>query len=57
MKAKVKVRLKMLHSVTGTTMLVPAELVDEYTAAGHKVALPKDIPADAPKRESKKPRK
>ena len=52
-----KTRVKMLHSVTGTTMFVPAELVDEYTAAGHKVALPNDIPADAPKRESKKPRK
>jgi len=52
-----KTRTKMLHSVTGTTMFVPAELVDEYAAAGHKVALPKDIPADVPKRESKKPRK
>lgn len=52
-----KARVKMLHNVTGTTMFVPAELVDEYTAAGHKVALPKDILADAPKRDIKKPRK
>lgn len=30
-------RVRMIHSVTGTIMLVPAELVDEYVKAGHKV--------------------
>ena len=52
-----KTRVKMLHGVTGTTMLVPAELVDEYTAAGHKVALPKAVSSEAVKPKSKKPRK
>lgn len=31
-------RIKMIHGVTGTIMLVPAALAEEFIKAGHKPA-------------------
>lgn len=43
-------RVKMLHCITGATMLVPAEQVARYVEAGHIVAVKEDgKKADKPK--------
>lgn len=39
-------RVKMLNSLTGTTMLVPEELVETYIKAGHSLAKSPADPAD-----------
>lgn len=49
-------RTRMINMVTGTEMSVPADLVEKYLAAGHKLA---DAPAAtaSPKPATKAPRK
>lgn len=48
-------RVRMIHSVTGTAMFVPAALVDEYVKAGHKVASEKAaLPSKPAKVKDKK---
>lgn len=45
----------MINWITGTVMSVPADLVEKYKAAGHKLAAPSPAPAEeAPK--ARKPR-
>jgi len=46
----------MINMVTGTEMSVPADLVDKFLAAGHKlVQAPVEEPAPAKKPARKKP--
>lgn len=50
-------RVKMINSLTGSEMLVAEDRVEEYKAAGHKVAavaLEKKEPAKARNKKSKK---
>lgn len=49
-------RTRMINMVTGTEMSVPADLVEKYLAAGHKLA---DAPAAtaSPKPATKAPSK
>ena len=50
-------RVKMINSLTGSEMLVSEDRVEEYKAAGHKVAAAaeeKKEPAKAKKKKSKK---
>ncbi len=48
-------RVRMIHGLTGTAMLVPEALVAEYVKAGHKVS-PEETsaPPKAAKAKSKK---
>lgn len=47
-------RVRMINLVTGTEMSVPADLVERYLAAGHKLAAAPEV---EPKTEApKKPR-
>lgn len=39
-------RVEMLNGITGTTMLVPEELVEMYIKAGHSLAKRPAAPAD-----------
>ncbi len=48
-------RVEMLNCVTGTVMLVPAEFVEMYAKAGHKLVPPAEAkPAEKPKAKRKK---
>lgn len=44
--------IRMINGITGSTMWVAEERLDEYLRAGHKLALPpeKEIPAEPVKR-------
>lgn len=52
--------VKMIHKHFGTVMLVAEERVEEYKAAGHKLAVSSDTkpvkeePKSAPKKSAKK---
>lgn len=43
----------MINWVTGTAMSVPADLVDKYLAAGHRLA---QAPAEEPPAKPRRPR-
>lgn len=45
-------RVEMINCVTGTTMLVPAQLVEMYVKAGHRMVA-NEAPAPAKKQEQK----
>lgn len=48
-------RVEMINCVTGTTMLVPAQLVEMYVKAGHRLVPPAEAkPAEKPKAKRKK---
>lgn len=53
----------MINGITGTVMSVPADLVDTYRAAGHKLVAPapaeepEEKPADAPEKKTRTARK
>ena len=48
--------IRMINGITGTTMWVSAERLEEYLKAGHKLATPpaKPMPAEPVKRPPKK---
>lgn len=55
-------RVEMLNGITGTKMLVPEELVEQYVKAGHKPVKTPAIPAEetetaAPPKKQGKSRK
>ena len=39
--------IRMINAITGSTMWVHESRIDEYTAAGHKLAAPPAKPAPA----------
>ncbi|MBQ1290005.1 MAG: hypothetical protein IIY28_01515 [Lachnospiraceae bacterium] len=43
--------VRMIHKLTGSVMLVAEDKVEEYKAAGHKVAV--DIPQEPVKKTTK----
>lgn len=48
----------MINMVTGTEMSVPADLVEKYLAAGHRLAEPPASEQEAPaKKTARKPAK
>lgn len=46
--------VRMINALTGTDMWVAENRVDEYKAAGHKLAAEPEIHTEAPKVEVKK---
>ena len=48
--------IRMINGITGTTMWVSAERLEEYLKAGHKLATPpaKPMPTEPVKRPPKK---
>ena len=51
--------IRMTNGITGSTMWVAEERLDEYLRAGHKLALPpeKEVPAEPVKRPPAKKNK
>lgn len=49
--------VKMVHSQLGTEMWVAEERVEEYRAAGHKLAASDTKPVEKPKKAEKKVKK
>lgn len=46
--------VKTIHRVFGTEMWVADDRVEEYKAAGHKLAAPAEMPADPPKKTARR---
>ena len=49
--------IRMIHSQFGTEMWVAEDRVEEYKAAGHKLAVSDTKPAEKPKKTVKKAKK
>jgi len=47
----------MINWITGTVMSVPADLVEKYKAAGHRLAAAPETPEAESAKPARKPRK